>query len=40
MIITIIIGVVWTCIQTFRLLSNPELLQNIQEGAFGNLYGM
>ena len=39
MIITIVVGVVWTVIQAFRLISDPSLLQHIQEGAVGSLYG-
>ena len=39
MIITIVIGVVWSCIQAFRLLNDETLLQHIQEGAIGSLYG-
>lgn len=39
MIITIIIGLVWSCIQAFRLMNNENLLQQIQEGAVGSLYG-
>lgn len=39
MIITVVVGVVWTVIQAFRLISDPSLLQHIQEGAVGSLYG-
>ena len=39
MIITIVIGVVWSCVQAFRLLNDETLLQHIQEGAIGSLYG-
>ena len=40
MLITIVVGVAWFVFQVFRILNNPDLLQQIQEGAFGNLYGM
>ena len=39
MIITIVVGLVWTCIQAFRILKDPTLLQQIQEGTMGSLYG-
>ena len=39
MIITIVVGLVWACIQAYKLMTNPELLQQIQEGAVGSLYG-
>jgi hypothetical protein len=40
MMITVAVGVVWTLIQAYRLISDPSLLQHIQEGAVGSLYGM
>ena len=39
MIITIVVGVVWSGIQAFRILNDETFLQQIQEGAFGTLYG-
>lgn len=39
MMITVVIGVVWTLIQAYRIISDPSLLQQIQEGAVGNFYG-
>jgi hypothetical protein len=39
MIITIVIGLVWSCIQAYRIITNPAFLQQIQEGAVGSLYG-
>ena len=33
MIITLVIGVVWACITGYRLMSDPGLLQQIQEGS-------
>ena len=39
MIITIIIGLVWSCIQAFRYLNDQNFLQQIQEGAVGSLIG-
>ena len=38
MIITIVVGVVWVIIQTVRILNDPTLLQQIQEGTVGSLY--
>lgn len=32
MIITIVVGLVWSCIQAFRIINNEALLQQIQEG--------
>ena len=40
MIITIVIGLVWSCIQAYRMITDPAFLQQIQEGAMGSLYGM
>lgn len=40
MLITIVVGVVWTLIQAFRMISDPTILQQIQEGAVGSLYGV
>ena len=40
MIITIVIGLVWSCIQAYRIISDPSLLQQIQEGTMGSLYGL
>lgn len=39
MMITIVVGVVWTLIQAFRIFNDPTILQQIQEGAVGSLYG-
>lgn len=39
-IITVVVMVVWSIIQAYQLISNPGLLQQIQEGAVGSLYGM
>ena len=38
-IISVIIMVVWSCVQAYRIVSDPTFLQQIQEGAFGTLYG-
>lgn len=38
MMITVAVGVVWTLIQAYRLITNPTLLQQIQEGTVGSLY--
>ena len=40
MLITIAVGVVWTLIQAFRMINDPTILQQIQEGTVGSLYGM
>lgn len=40
MMITVAVGVVWTLIQAYRLISDPSLLQQIQEGTMGSLYGL
>jgi len=40
MLITVAIGVIWTIVQAVRMMSDPSFLQQIQEGAVGNLYGM
>ena len=39
MIITIVIGLVWAGIQAYKMISDPTLLQQIQEGTVGSLYG-
>ena len=39
-IITVVVGVVWTLIQAYRIISDPSLLQQIQEGTVGSLYGV
>ena len=39
MIITIVIGLVWAGIQAYKIITDPTLLQQIQEGAVGSLYG-
>ena len=39
MIITVVVGVVWVLIQAFRMINDPSILQHIQEGAVGSLYG-
>ena len=40
MMITIAVGVVWTLIQAFRMINDPTILQQIQEGTIGSLYGV
>ena len=40
MMITVVVGVVWTLIQAYRMISDPSLLQQIQEGTVGSLYGL
>ena len=40
LIITVVIILVWSCIQAYKIMTNPELLQQIQEGAVGSLYGL
>lgn len=40
MTITIVIALVWSCIQAYRMISDPAFLQQIQEGAVGSLYGL
>ena len=37
-LITVVVGVVWTLIQAYRIISDPSLLQQIQEGTMGSLY--
>jgi hypothetical protein len=37
-LITVVVGVVWTLIQAYRIISDPSLLQQIQEGTIGSLY--
>ncbi len=37
-LITVVVGVVWSLIQGFRIISDPSVLQQIQEGAVGSLY--
>ena len=39
LIITVVVMLVWAAIQTYKIITNPELLQQIQEGAVGSLYG-
>jgi hypothetical protein len=39
-LIAIVVMVVWSGIQGYQLLSNPNLLQQIQEGSVGSLYGL
>ena len=39
MIITIVVGLVWAGIQAYKIITDPTLLQQIQEGAVGSLYG-
>ena len=39
LIITVVVMLVWAAIQSYKIISNPELLQQIQEGAVGSLYG-
>ena len=39
-IIAVIVMVVWSCVQGYQLLTNPNLLQQIQEGSIGSLYGI
>lgn len=38
MIITLAVGVVWALITGYRLITDPGLLQQIQEGTVGSLY--
>jgi hypothetical protein len=40
MLVAIVVMVVWSCIQGYQLISNPNLLQQIQEGSVGSLYGL
>ena len=40
LLITVAVGVVWTLIQAYRMISDPTILQQIQEGTIGSLYGM
>ena len=35
-IISVVIFVVWGIVQLYRIITNPELLQQIQEGAYGS----
>ena len=39
-LITVVVGVVWTLIQAYRIISDPSLLQQIQEGTIGSLYSL
>lgn len=39
MIITIVIGLVWAGIQAYKMITDPNFLQHIQEGSVGSLYG-
>lgn len=39
MIITIVIGLVWAGIQAYKMITDPNFLQHIQEGSIGSLYG-
>ena len=39
-LITVVVGVVWSLVQGFRIMSDPGFLQQIQEGAVGSLYGV
>lgn len=39
-IIAAVVMVVWSLFQGYQLYSNPNLLQQIQEGAIGSLYGL
>ena len=38
-LIAAVVMVVWSCIQGFRMLSDSNLFQQIQEGSIGSLYG-
>ena len=39
MIITVVIGLVWSCIQAYRMMKDPTIFQQIQEGSgITNLY--
>lgn len=38
-LIAVVVMVVWSCFQGYQLLTNPNLLQQIQEGSVGSLYG-
>lgn len=40
MIITIVIGLAWACFQAYKIITDPNFLQQIQEGAVGSLYGL
>ena len=39
MVITIIVGFVWSCIQAYMMWKDPSYFQQIQEGSIGTLYG-
>lgn len=39
-IIAAVVMIAWSCFQAYQFLSNPNLLQQIQEGSFGSLYGL
>lgn len=39
MIITVVVGLVWSCVQAYRVMTDPAFLQQIQEGAMGSFYG-
>ncbi len=39
MIITIVIGLVWSAIQAYRMITDPTFMQQIQEGTMGSLSG-
>ena len=39
-IIAAVVMIAWSCFQGYQLLTNPNLLQQIQEGSIGSLYGI
>ena len=39
-LIAVVIMVVWSIFQAYQLMTNPNLLQQIQEGSIGSLYGL
>ncbi len=39
-IIAAVVMIAWSCFQAYQFLSNPNLLQQIQEGSYGSLYGL
>ena len=39
-LITVGVGLVWFLVQVYRLVTDPNFLQQIQEGSIGQLYGL
>ena len=37
-LITVVVLIAWSLIQGFRMMNDPSLWQQIQEGSFGSLY--